>query len=93
MKHYFLVNNGEARAIDRDELNTYPFVSTYNSQGEAEPFSEDWHHYESAGTEWCVAYAESDEEAVALADDSHYGLVARENVWCEIRQKPYEARA
>ena len=93
MKNFYLVHNGEAKAIDHQELNAYPFVSDHGNADETERYSENWHVYDSSGTEWCVAYAETDQEAIALTGDSSNGLVARDNVWCEIGRVPYEARA
>ncbi|MDD2466293.1 MAG: hypothetical protein PHI97_20015 [Desulfobulbus sp.] len=91
MKKFYVVHNGEARTVDNETLNNYPFVSVV-PEGESERYSEDWHLYNSAGTEWCVAYAEDDREAVDLTHASSNGLVARENVWCEISRVPYEER-
>lgn len=89
MKSYFLVSNGAATAIECEELNGYPFVAAYHPQNESETFSEDWHLYESTGTEWCVAYAESDAEAVTMADAGHHGLTAKNDLWCAIRHTVY----
>ncbi len=91
MKKFYVVHNGEAKAVDEKTLNSYPFVSAA-SNNENERYSEDWHLYNTAGTEWCVAYAENDKEAVDLTGKSSNGLGARENVWCEISRVPYEER-
>jgi hypothetical protein len=93
MKNFYLVHNDEAIAIKSHELNVYPFTAEHASDDTSDRFSEDWHAYDSTGTQWCVAYAENDQDAVALTRASHHGLVARENVWCEIGRVPYEARA
>ena len=89
MKNFYLVNNGEAQVIDREELQSYPFYTKGDGDGN---YSEDWHLYESAGAEWCIAYAKDHEEALNLTDESVNGLVARDNVWCEIGRVPYESR-
>lgn len=85
MKNYYLVRrNGEATIIGHDELNSYPFVCDVNAHEEEEKYSPDWQLYETTGTEWCVAYAETAEEAAALVHSSADGLKNVENVWCEI---------
>ena len=89
MKKFYLVNNGKAQVIDHDELHSYPF---YAEQVEDGSYSEDWHLYESAGAEWCIAYARDHKEALDLTGESVNGLVARDNVWCEIGRIPYESR-
>lgn len=89
MSKFYLVNNGEATVIDREELHSYPF---YTERDADDRYSEDWHLYESSGAEWCIAYAKDHEEALNLTDESVNGLVARDNVWCEIGRIPYELR-
>ena len=92
MKNYYLVRRtGEATLMDHDELNSYPFVSDDAAHSEQEQYSEDWQLYESTGTEWCVAYAENEDEARALVGHSDNGLVNVENVWCEICGHPHGA--
>ena len=92
MKNYYLVRrNGDATLISHEELNSYPFVSDDTAHSEEEEYSEDWQLYETYGTEWCVAYAESPEEAAALVHDSGDGLKTVENVWCEICGRPHDA--
>ncbi len=90
MKKFFVVHNGEAQSVDPKTLNSYPFVSTAPKDEVAH--SEDWHSIESSGTQWCVAYAENDREALDLTQGSSHGLVKRENVWCEISREPYSER-
>ena len=89
MRSFYLVNNGEAKEIDRDALHSYPFFTERNTDDQ---YSEDWHLYESSGAEWCIAYARDHQEALNLTDESANGLVARDNVWCEIGRIPYESR-
>jgi len=85
MKNYYLVRpNGEATILTHDELNSYPFVCDDKAHVENEEYSEDWQFYETYGTEWCVAYAESEEEAAAMVDKSGQGLKNMENVWCAV---------
>lgn len=91
MKQFYVVHNNEAQGVDKKTLNSYPFVSAAPVD-ESESYSEDWHLYESSGTEWCVAYAENDREAVEFTRESSHGLVSRENVWCDISRVPFEAR-
>jgi len=94
MKNYYLVrSSGEATVINHDELNSYPFVSDDEAHVEEEEYSEDWQLYESTGTEWCIAYAENEEEASTLVNKSGNGLKNVENVWCEICGHPHEALA
>lgn len=90
MKKFFVVNNGAAEVVDPQSLNAYPFVSDAPKDGVE--YSEDWHLYESSGTQWCVAYAENDREALDLTEGSSHGLVKRDNVWCEISRQPYNER-
>ena len=90
MKKFFVVNNGEARPVDPKSLNSYPFVSA--APRDEVDHSEDWYSFESSGTQWCVAYAEDDREAVDLTEGSSHGLVKRDNVWCEISRAPYSER-
>lgn len=91
MKKFYVVHNDEAKVVDNETLNNYPFVSA-GSGDESDRYSEDWHLYDGTGTQWCVAYAENEGEAVDLTRGSSHGLVARENVWCEISRRPYEER-
>jgi len=90
MKKFFVVHNGEARSVDSQTLNAYPFVSAAPKDEIAH--SEDWHSFESSGTQWCVAYAENGSEALDLTQGSSHGLVKRDNVWCEISREPYSER-
>jgi len=85
VKNYYLVRkNGEATLLSHEELNSYPFVCDDIAHSEEENYSPDWQLYETTGTEWCVAYAESAEEAAALVGKSGNGLKNVENVWCEL---------
>ena len=90
MKKFFVVNNGEAQSVDATTLSSYPFVSA--APKDEVDHSEDWHLFESSGTQWCVAYAENDREALDLTEGSSHGLVKRDNVWCEISRQPYSER-
>lgn len=90
MKKFFIIYDGEVEAVEPETLNAYPFVSD-GPQDEV-AYSEDWHFFESSGTQWCVAYAENDREALDLTESSSHGLVKRDNVWCEISHKPYSER-
>ncbi|MBM9616007.1 hypothetical protein JWJ90_17190 [Desulfobulbus rhabdoformis] len=91
MKKFYVVHNGEAKVVDTKTLNSYPFVSEAAKES-SDRFSEDWHAHNATSTQWCVAYAENDREAVELTDKSSRGLVAKENVWCEVSRVPYEER-
>ena len=94
MKNYYLVRrNGEATLIDHKELNSYPFVCDDAAHQDEEEYSENWQLYESSGTEWCVAYAENEDEAAALVGKSGNGLKNTEGVWCEICGHPHEVLA
>lgn len=92
MKNYYLVRrNGEATLIDHKDLNSYPFVSDDAAHKEEEEYSEDWQLYETYGTEWCIAFAENEEEAKKMVHNSGDGLITVENVWCEYCGHPHGA--
>ena len=83
MKSFYMVNEGEVTLIDDCEtLTQYPFVCDPDAHEEEEVGSESWNLYETGGKNWVIAYAENEEDALALAIEFGEGRRDMDNVYC-----------